>query len=248
MIKSFFEYIREDTGDTLDASKYAEDVINMIKSISDQSDSYALAGKKEYTDPYQFDLLVEVKLNPSPNFETDEHFKSLPWEELNFNKYGFSIDANTNIDNKDTIIPNIVITLILDPNRDYLEELKFKLIDIITHEINHINQIGWNRRPFKERPSSNNIRSDSKSDYKYFLLPDEVESMVKGMYERSKEEGVDINMLFDKYLIPFIKNGTITEEEYSEVFKKWLIHALEKYPDVDISFFNPKINKIVHSL
>ena len=77
---------------------------------------------------------------------------------------------------------------------------------------------------------------------------DEIESMVIGMYERSKVEGSDLDELFDKYLIPFVTDKKLSEDEYEEVFKVWMIHALENYPDANININNPKVSKIVDSI
>mgnify|MGYP000326926567 FL=1 len=80
------------------------------------------------------------------------------------------------------------------------------------------------------------------------MLPDEIESMVIGMYERSKVEGSKLDELFDKYLIPFVTDKKLSEKEYDEVFKVWMIHALENYPDANININNPKVSKIVDSI
>jgi hypothetical protein len=72
-----------------------------------------------------------------------------------------------------------------------------------------------------------------------------VESMVWGMYNRSKEQGVRIDKIFDKYLYPFLMNGNITKEEYNKVLKTWVIHTLENYPDANLSLEDEKIKQIV---
>ena len=87
-----------------------------------------------------------------------------------------------------------------------------------------------------------------KNSFEYFLLPDEIESMVKGMYVRSKNEDVEIDKIFDKYLHPFLESGKITQDQYLTVLKAWVEHTLENYPDAKLSTYREKINKIVDQI
>lgn len=248
IVKSFFEYIKEDKSNNPSTLKCVDDVLTMINNLSDPSDSYVTLGKKEYTEPDYFDLIVNARFDSNPDFDNDEYFKTLPWEELNFNKNGFSIDANTEINNDDAIIPNIIITILINPNSNYLNELKLRLLDIITHELTHTNQIGWNRLPFKEEPTSMTKRKEAKDNFRYFLLPEEMESMIGGMYERSKIEGSNIDELFIKYLTPFVDDNIINKDQYVEVLKKWLEYVIDEYPDAKLNMNDPFISKIVSSI
>ncbi len=247
MIKSFYSFINESLDNN--GSKYASDIITLIKNSELSTDQYQTIGQIEYKEP-DVDVEVELKLVESPNFSSDPHFKDLPWEEINYEHYGFSIDANTVTDKKELILPKIIVTIMLDKNRvpKSFEELYYRLVDIMVHEVNHTRQIGWNRRPFKVRPSSNLDRNRAKSSYKYFLLPDEIESMVKGAYERSKEQEVKIDKIFDKYLYPFMMSGKMSEDQYLEVLKAWVKHTLENYPDADLSMEDSKIKSIVDKI
>lgn len=244
---SFNDFINESSSSGPESSQYATDIIKHVKQLDASDGSYDDSGKLEYRGLDTFDLVIQIKKEESPNFQKDEHFAQLQWEELNFENYGFALDANTYIDNE--TIPEIIVTLIIDPSRepDLYEELNFKLIDIIAHELNHTNQIGWNREPFNTDVSSKEERTAAKQNAGYFLLPDEVESMVLGMYERSKAEGVNLDELFDKYLFPFIEHGTITKEEYMKIFEIWIIHALENFPDAELSDAQ-NVQKIVKSI
>jgi len=249
MIKSFSQYINEEREMSLGSSKYAVDIINCIQKNMSSGGEYIEIRELEYQNP-DFDLVIQLKIDESPDFDSDFHFKTLPWEEINFKNYGFAIDANTMIDRGDLILPEITVTLILDPSRipDLFNELKYRLIDITSHEINHLFQIGWNREPFKVRPSSNADRKSAKKSYKYFLLPDEIESMVKGSYERSKEQGIEIDKIFDKYLYPFVMSNKMDKNQYLEVLSKWIRHAAENYPDADFSINDPKIKTIIDKI
>ena len=251
MIKSFIEFIYEKNGkDESRFIQYSRDIIKCIKDNDSPEGEYIEIRELEYNNEDQFDLVIQIKRESRPNFKTDSHFKSLSWEEINFDQYGFALDASIKIDKQDLIIPEITFTIIIDPTREpYLyTELNYRLIDVITHEIHHTNQIGWNREPFNVRPSSNVSRSKSKKSYKYFLLPDEIESMVKGMYIRSKAQGVSIDKIFDKYLIPFKMNGNISDSEYNQVLTQWVKHTLENYPDAKLSIEDEKIKRIIDQI
>lgn len=251
MIVSFLEYISEnrDPGHSR-LIKYADDVINVVSKTKTLDDSYVESRELQYNDGHQFDLVIQVKRNSNPDLRKDSHFYRLPWEKINFDHYGFAIDANTRIDKMDLMIPEIIVTLIVNPDRepDLYDELRYRLIDIISHEINHTDQIGWNRKPFNVRPSSNSDRNRAKNSFEYFLLPDEIESMVEGMYIRSKEQGVQIDKIFDKYLYPFLMSGKITEDQYLKVLEAWVKHALENYPDAKMSTEDKKIRKIIDQI
>lgn len=248
MIKGFDDFINE--SESHENLNYAKDVINKIKGSYASDNSYIEIRELEYSDVNSFDLVIQVKKTSTPDFEKDSHFHELPWEDINFKKYGFALDANTYINKTDLIIPEIILTLIINPDREpgLYKELEFKLTDIIAHEVNHTNQVGWNRNPFNVRPSSGTDRNAANTSYKYFMLPDEIESMVLGMYERSKVEGSNLEDLFDKYLLPFVEDNKLSDEEYSKVFKTWMIHALENYPDAKINTNNPEVSKIIDSI
>ena len=251
MIFSFLEYISEsrDPGHSR-FIKYADDVIHILTKTETSGDSYVEVRELEYNDGNKFDLVVQVKRDPDPDLKRDSHFNRLPWERINFDHYGFAIDANTRIDKMDLMVTEIIITIIIDPTREpeLYTELKYRLIDIISHEFNHTDQIGWNRKPFNVRPSSNRDRNAAKSSFEYFLLPDEIECMVKGMYIRSKEQGVQIDKIFDKYLYPFLMSGKIDEDQYLKVLHAWITHTLENYPDAKMSLEDEKIRQIVDQI
>jgi hypothetical protein len=124
-------------------------------------------------------------------------------------------------------------------------ELYYKLIDIISHELHHLTQSGWNRKPFTIVPVAKSVRDNAKHDYKYFLLPDEIESMVVGMYTRSQVQKKDLDLIFDQYLLPFIEYEYITQDQYSEIIKVWVKYALDNYPEVK---FSSKVKEIVNSI
>ena len=115
-------------------------------------------------------------------------------------------------------------------------------MDTVAHEIHHTEQIGPGREAFLSVASSKKSRESAKKSYKYFLLPEEIESMVIGMYNRSQEGKVPLDQLFSEYLLPFVKEGYITTLEYKKVMAEWMDFALSHYPD---AIFSKKVEKII---
>lgn len=248
-LKSFMEFINESENNTHDfIKKIATFLLNKVKDSSkEESQEYAVSAKSEFTSPFQFDLYLEMRRDSDPNLESDSHFNGLAWEIDNFNKLGYSIDANTRMNVDDLLIPEIRIHLILNPKKEPVsyEQLFYRLVDILTHETNHLDQNGINRDHFNVHPSHMKERDAAKKTYKYFLLPDEVESMVEGMYSKSKESNLALDQIFLDYLSPFIKNEFMKPAELEEVMSVWIKHALELYPDAK---FSPKADKIINSI
>jgi hypothetical protein len=248
LLKSFLEFINESYMDDKDfINTISLRILQKVRSYGyEQSESYYTPEKTHFAEPFEFDL--SIKLRKISNFDAsnDEHFKSLPWENINFSRNGFVIDANTTVPG-DLGIPEIKLFIVTNPNEEphSYSKLHAKLIDILTHETTHLEQIGKNWEPFNEKPSNHENREDAKKDFKYFLLNDEVESMVSGMHARSKHSNIPLDHIFDDYLIPFVQSKYITQSEYSEIIETWVKFALEKYPDTT---FSNKVDPIINSI
>lgn len=249
MISSFNDFIRESNETSFNqiVSRCVKDVMSLVKKSNFKDSKYIKLGTIEYLEPLTFDLIIVAKKEISPNFEKDSHFKNLSWEKINFDEHGFSIDGNTFTDKDELIVPEIEITILMNPEKipNLYSELYYKLNDIIAHEVHHLTQLGWNRLPFRVRPSSNTDRANSKKSFKYFLLSDEVESMVKGMYRRAKLERKPIDLVFHEYLEPFLKENYISKEEYDQVLFSWISYAYQNYPT---AVFSDNSKKIIDSL
>jgi hypothetical protein len=243
------EFINESENTTTDFIKrVATFLLNKVKDSSkEESQEYSVSAKSEFTSPFEFDLFLELRRDTNPNLASDSHFSGLSWEITNFDNLGYCIDANTKMNSGDLLIPEIRIHLILDPKKEPVsyEQLFYRLVDILTHETNHLDQNGINRDSFNVTPSTRDERDAAKKNYKYFLLPDEIESMVEGMYSKSQESGKELDLIFLDYLSPFIKNGFMTSSELSEVLSTWIKRALELYPGAK---FSQKANKIINSI
>lgn len=248
-LKSFMEFINESENTTPDfLKKVSTFILNKVKDSSrEESQDYTISAKSEFTNPFEFDLFLEIRRDSNPDLKNDSHFSGLTWEIDNFNELGYCIDANTKMNQADLLIPEIRIHLILNPRKEPIsyEELYYRVLDILTHETNHLDQNGINRDAFNVHTSSMEDRDSAKKNYKYFLLPDEVESMVEGMYVKSKASNRELDTIFLDYLSPFIKNGFMTTSELDIVLSTWIKHALELYPDAK---FSPKSDNIINSI
>lgn len=246
---SFIQFINE--SEDKEATFIIAVAKNLIGRIGatrsyEENDYLSLKGM-EFKEPFLFDLILNIKRDPNPDSKFDSHFKGLPWEDLNFEKNGYMIDANTKMNKEELVVPKIEIHIILDPKKEpsCYGELYYKLIDILTHETNHLEQVGINRRYPNTQVSSQKNRKLAKKSNSYFLLPEEIESMVKGMHARSISEDRYLDEIFFEYLDPFVKTGYITRKEFEKTMREWITHAIESYPDAK---FSSKSDPIINSL
>jgi hypothetical protein len=249
MVKSFIEFINENMDHQSDFIKeLSQNLVEKLRTSNIQpSTEYSVFSGMEFIQPFTFDLILKVRRDANLDINSDSHFNSLSWEKINFDNLGYCIDATARMHKSKVEIPTITVHIILNPREEPIlySQLYYRLIDILTHETNHLNQLGLNRNPFNTQVSSKETRSSAKKNYKYFLLNDEVESMVEGMYARSKAQNTPLDQIFDSYLLPFIKSKYISEPEYHEVLKVWVTKALELYPDAK---FSTRVNHIVNSI
>jgi hypothetical protein len=246
MLKSFSQFINEDRGALDFLSGLTTKLIQKIRSSKEEQD-YTLFSGMEFREPFEFDLIMYVRKDSNPNIKNDAHFSELPWEEINFENDGYAIDAKVRIHKEKSLIPEISIYIIINPNQEphVYRDLFSRLLDILVHETKHIEKISIKRNPFNVKPSNHEERNAAKKSHNYFLLPDEIESMVEGMLARSKYLDIPLDYIFDDYLIPFVQSKYITPSEYEKVKIVWIKHALEKHPDAN---FSKKVEKIVNSI
>jgi len=249
MIRSFTEFINESY------DKKENFIEGLARSLTQKGKKLAAKGSSQYekveklsfSNPFTFSFILEIRWDPKLNVEQDSHFNNLPWEQLNYAENGFVIDANTHVRKIGKTPCVIIVTSVLNPSMGEDSYIKFyaRLLDILTHELNHVEQLGVNSSPFTHEPSNPTERDMAKKSYRYFLLRDEVESMVEGFYARSKELDIPLDEVFDDYLEPFLKTDYISPKEYSTVIQTWVKYALERYPH---AIFSKKVEKIVNSI
>jgi hypothetical protein len=249
MIKSFIEFINESMDQKSQFIKdLSQTLIEKLRTSSlEESTKYTIFSGMEFIEPFTFDLILNVRRDNSPNLEEDSHFNGLPWEKINFDHLGYSIDANTKMSKSKSKIPKIVLHIILNPKEEptLYSKLYYRLIDILTHETNHLDQLGINRNPFNSHVSDKIERDSAKKSYKYFLLKDEIESMTEGMYASSEAQNIPLDQVFDNYLLPLIQSGYINLAEYAHVMDVWVTRSLELYPEAT---FSAKVSHIINSI
>ena len=249
MLLSFSQFINEGTNSPHDfVKRIVTGLIDKIRhSRGSDSLDYETFGGMEFSEPFEFDLRLHVRRDMSPDFDKDSHFNTLSWEELNFNQKGFAIDANLRINQADLLIPEVDIHIIMDPRKEpgSYDNLAMRLLDILVHETNHLDQVSRRRNPFNVKASDQQERNGAKKSSKYFLLVDEVESMVEGMWARAKAQGVPLDHIFTDYLAPFVQSKYISSDEYEKVMSVWVKHAASYYPDAQ---FSSKVRKIIDSI
>ena len=246
---SFIQFINESEDKEITFCKaVAKSLIDKIReSRSMDNEDYISFSGMEFTEPFMFDLILNVRRDSNPKAKSDSQFNDLPWEDLNFKEKGYMIDANTKMNKKEMLVPRIEFHILLNPKKEpsFYNKLYHRLLDILVHETNHLDQVGINRDHPNTRVSSQEERKKSKKSNAYFLLPEEIESMVDGMYARSVEENRFLDEVFFEYLRPFVKTDYITAKEFEITMRAWITHAIENYPDVKLS---PKADTIIKSI
>ena len=250
MILTFSQYLKESEEAIVRFSKdIANKIISKVKRqrLDPDSNAYFLPDRIQIDDLYRLDILLNIKKKSDPSFTQDSHFKNLNWEKYNFNEKGFAIDATIRMNKSDKYVPELTVHVIVDPNREpsVYGDLYTRFVDILIHEINHIDQAGIKRNPFNNKPEEQLHRKASEKNYRYFLLRDEMESMIEGFHTRSKLEDIPLDYVFIDYLQPFVLSKFINREEYQEVLNKWIRHAVERYPNAP---FSQHAQKIIDSL
>ena len=249
MLKSFSQFINE--SETVREDFIKDLGLKLLQKIrttrSVESEEYETYSGMEFKEPFKFDLVIEIRRDSQFDPSKDTHFHGLPWENINYAKDGYAIDANTIVDHERFAIPKVVITVVINPNEEphLYGKLYARIIDILTHELNHVEQVGLVKDPFTENPSSQEDRSAAKKSFKYFLMKDEMESMIEGFEARARVLDVPLDYVFTDYLTTFVRSKYITVEEYQQVMQQWVKYALEKYPDAS---FSKNVDKIVNSI
>jgi hypothetical protein len=178
----------------------------------------------DYTNPLEFTIVLLQKRIKTFNPNRIIEFKQLPWEAFSFEKNGFAIDSNAFIPAiHDLNSPEIDISLCLnkDPNQINYDELRYRLLDNIRHEIEHLLQKGVNSVESHRINTPYIIRKSSETTFKYFIISEEIPAMVYGLNLVAKTRNTDFNYEAIKYLYPFIKHKMITLSESELIISTW---------------------------
>jgi hypothetical protein len=243
-VKSFIQYINESARDFFIES-LADKIINDLKK-STKSKNYSHIREYEYYEPIAFDLRLKARWDDSSDFSRDLHFRDLEWEKHNFSNLGYAINAIAKFNDTDFRIPEIDLFIVINSTNSRVYELiRSRLIGILAHEIRHTRQIGLNKEPFMGRVSTDGERESAQQNYKYFLLPEELDSMIEDKYLQAKHENRPVDDIISQYLYPFVKDGFMTSSEFKKVHSIWIKRAIELFPD---AIFSKKAQKIIDSI
>lgn len=246
---SFNQFILESSSLEKDfLNNLVKTLVQKIKEFGDAtSEAYSKPTVMEFNQPIAFDLHLFLRKTGNPDLDLDPHFKSLDWQEMQFEKKGFAIDANAFASQNPDLHPRIEVHLLINPKKSKnLASLLYpNLLDILTHEISHLKQIGMNFSPDSSFPSDPKKRKFSKNDYRYFLLGDEVEAMVQGMKSSAIKQGKTLDQVFIEYLTPFLKDKFITKSQFDKIITNWTKAAITQDPSIK---FSKSVDSIINSI
>lgn len=236
----YHEYLKEHANMSPEMESLAKTLTQLIVSTAHDAGTtseYINAQEIEITEPFlDVDFRFLLKKQPNLDLSNDSHFSKMKWQHLNLENNAYVLTGNVFM--TDGNIPELEIVMAIDPNREsptMYKKLYYKLLNTISHELNHLNQKGWNRDYDNVVPSSMNIRKLNGNGHGYFLLPEEIESMVKGMYHQSKAQNIPIDVLFTQHLQPFVDSGFMSQDKMIKIIEKWISHSLKYYPFAKMS-------------
>jgi len=214
----------------MELSEISQNVTNDILRLIQQSAgkvgryrSFAL----EYTKPLYFDLKVNIKITDTLFGARDLYFKNIPSEVLKFERFGHAIDGDSfGGDSEDGA--EIEISVAVDPTQIDSQKLKSRLLDVVRHEIEHIVQRGPNfSADHKVKIPRPITRESAKSDYRYFILSDEIPAQVRGLAEEAQHSGQTVKDCAIEYLTPFLELGFITQDQINIILNTWKNWAIQ---------------------
>jgi len=231
-MQKFKHFIYESKFDSF-SNIIAEEILEIVKGST--TSKRTITRDLNYDEPVSFFLTLSITRSKTFSPAKSKNFKSLPWETINFERRGFVIDANSYIPGNDEE-PEIEMFIVISPEAEptCYQTLYFKILDIIRHEMEHLLQKGANRQAGHAVTTRQKTRTAAEESYEYFLLPDEIPSMVSGMHLAAAKKRIPIDAEFEDYLLPFIKSGFITQAEADKVISVWLDFARKHFPNTKV--------------
>lgn len=237
---NYSEYLKEHANSSKEMDELVKTLTDLtISSVhkNDQtSNKYSNIQEIEISEPFlDVDFKVILRKEPNLDISKDPYFENMKWHHVRLKNDNYTFTGNTFMDHN---IPSVEIIIVIDSDKiqpKNYEKMYYKLLNTISHELNHLNQKGWNRDYDNIIPKSQEYRKKNGKKHSYFLLPEEIESMVKGMYNQSKATGRPIDELFDEHLQPFVESSFMTHSEMIEIIRNWLEHTLIYYPGANLT-------------
>jgi hypothetical protein len=200
-MKAFENFITESKVDAA-SSAIASDIVNVIKRLSGQA-------KMNLTLEYRSLANAIIHLNV---IRGELPAGSAGWEEINYKRHGFSLDSSAYIQPDGQIGINVDLYIRPTSEPACYSQLEYDMTDSIRHEIEH------RFHTDKSQPAQRHAHKDT---YRYFLLPDEIPSMVSGLSLSAKREGIAFSAAVANYLTPFVESGFITVDQFDHISQVW---------------------------
>jgi hypothetical protein len=229
-LKKFEEILNESVSPSL-VKQIINDVMTFVKATKDL---YEIKGEEAHQfefDPYKVEDYTEV-------FNNEVTVNCLIFREENS---ALQINASAGEEN-----PNIQIVIQIDPRFEpqVYRTLYMKLADDIRHELEHIDQ--YEKRPDIFTPAKTRaaINRNPKKMMQYFLMPEEIEAMVSGMYNRAKKERRTLDSIFREYLGYYVREEFITPLQQKQVIDKWTEYANKRFPKAQFDNITESMNHL----
>lgn len=194
------------------ARKIASEVLSVIAELP--SSETRLVKSKVFHEPTDFRLTVRAAVSQDISNASALGFSEMPWETVNFNEFGFAIDANTTIHSGQ--IPSLDLSIVMSPDSTNLtDDVYIALVRSVRHELDHLLN-------GHETTAQKKTRELSQNSYEYFLLPNEMQPMVNGLALAARERNVEPSQEFMRYLSPFVEVGFITPDQMNKIMREWI--------------------------
>lgn len=216
----FQDFLNESLNEAVSSSLVREIINDIMVFVKATKDLYQIKGEEAHQftfNPYKTKDYSEVfggEITVSCLILREEHGS-------------LQIDASAGEEN-----PNIELVIQIDPNFEpsVYKTLYMKLTDDIRHELEHIEQHEKRPEIFTAVKTRAAINRNPKRILEYFLLPEEIEAMVAGMYNRAKKEKRTLDSVFREYLGYYVSEKLITPSQEKQVITKWTEYANKRFP------------------
>lgn len=140
---------------------------------------------------------------------------------------GYADEGSVDSDGGIETLPSIEVNIAF-PGKDeeqYYTEIMAWLKDVVRHEIEHLTQRGINAKRSKHRNLNFSRRAviagQPENFYKYYILADEIEPNLHGLYSMSRYKREPYAKTIDTYLDFLKSTGTIQESHKKIILSKW---------------------------
>ena len=222
MIKTKKQILLEGRYDSL-TRIISRDIISCIKETEgsyDESEYFSLPFEKNGEEYYQGpNLNINVELTILRTNDNIEHNgKEIPYYVKSY------------IDDEDYL--NFEILINNNYDKEYYEEIFYKINEDVRHELEHLLQ-----GIFSDRQQPNiEYTADYESTFEHHMDPSEVEALVHGFYRRAKIEKKPLDIVMMDDLNHEIMLGNLSREESSKLLNTWITYARRRLPDAIYSF------------